>query len=131
MFRGILLIMILQIFVGCQSIVGNRHIYHYSSNASFLKLQFTGNKDGEITVKRNAAPAEVHVFTYKKDVGYIIVYEEKTFKKRKIKTIKYFLTGNGINCLLMDNQCLNFSVGMITPFSKDLIFDGVSLKRKQ
>lgn len=124
------LLLVMLLFFDCKSLKNNYNIYYYSNNNYKIELKILNKTDAELIVQ-NYKDSFKNTFSikYKTKVEYVISYENKTFKKNKNKIIKYFFEGNNINCLLIENQCLNFSEAMITPFSKDLIFDNISLKQ--
>lgn len=117
------------LFSSCKSLQNNGDIYYHSNDNYKIELKILNKTDAELIV-RSFKDNFNKTFSlhYKTKVEYVISYESKTFKKKKNKVIKYFFEGNNINCLLIESQCLNFSEGMITPFSKDLVFDNISLK---
>ncbi|MEG0928957.1 hypothetical protein [Chryseobacterium sp.] len=124
------LLLVILLFLGCKSFKNNDNIYYYSNDNYKIELKILNKTDAELIVQSyKDSFKNTFSIKYKTKVEYVISYENKTFKKKKNKIIKYFFEGNNINCLLIENQCLNFSEGMITPFSKDLIFDNISLKQ--
>ncbi len=99
------LLLVMLLFFDCKSLKNNDNIYYYSNNNYKIELKILNNTDAELIVQ-NYKDSFKNTFSikYKTKVEYVISYENKTFKKKKNKIIKYFFEGNNINCLLIENQ---------------------------
>lgn len=117
------------LIISCKSFHYNKS-YYYSKNDYSVEMKILNKKDATLIIKnKDNSNSRFWALKYRTKIEYIISYENKSFKQKNNKVIKYFFEGTNINCILIDNECANFSEGMITSFSKDLLFKDFSMKR--
>ena len=120
----------LLLLIGCKSFNSIKS-YKYNRKNYSIELKILNKKDAAlILTDSNGSDSKIFHLKYTTKIYYINSYENKTFKPKNNKIIKYLFDGSNINCIKINDGCMNFSEGVITAFSEDLLFKDFSMKIK-